>query len=330
MIQVSHLTRRFGSLLAVDDVSFEIARGEVVGFLGPNGAGKTTTMRILSGYLPATSGAVRVAGHDVLRRSMEVRRRIGYLPEAVPLYRELRVVEMLEFQGRLHGIPRGERSRRIAQVLERVGLADRARQLVGALSRGLRQRAGLAVALLPDPDVLILDEPTSGLDPVQRIEVRSLIQALGARHTVLLSSHILPEIEAVCPRVIVLHRGRVAADGTQEDLVRQLGGESALRLEVAVGADLGTARARLAALPGVRRVEIGPARPGDPFQAFELVCAEDLRAAVGELVRAAGWPLRELSWRRPTLERLFARIALDLEDGSAPPAAPERAEVAAG
>ena len=321
MIQVSHLSRRFGGLLAVDDVSFEIARGEVVGFLGPNGAGKTTTMRILSGYLPATSGAVRVAGHDVLRRSMEVRRRIGYLPESVPLYRELRVEEMLDFQARLHGTPRGERRRRVAEVLERVGLTGRARQLVGALSRGLRQRAGLAVALLPDPDVLILDEPTSGLDPVQRIEVRQLIGELSAAHTVLLSSHILPEIEAVCPRVIVLHKGRVAADGSQEDLVRQLGGGSRVLVEVAVGADVAGAAARLAKVPGVRSVTRDDGGAG--FTAFELACEEDLRAPVGELVREAGWPMRELSWRRPTLERLFARIALDLDDAAHAPAEAE-------
>ncbi len=334
MIHVSHLTRRFGSLVAVEDVSFEIERGEVVGFLGPNGAGKTTTMRILSGYLPATAGAVSVAGHDVLRRSMEVRRRIGYLPEAVPLYGELRVVEMLEFQGRLHSIPRAERRRRIAAVLERVGLADRARQIIGALSRGLRQRAGLAVALLPEPDVLILDEPTSGLDPVQRIEVRQLIGELSAEHTVLLSSHILPEIEAVCPRVIVLHRGRKAADGTQEDLVRKLGGGSAVRLEAWVD-DPDQARARLAALPDVREVVAlaavpgaaraavdaeGP-RAGQHRLACELVCEVDLRAVVGEFAHASGWTVLELSWRRPTLERLFARIALDLEaDPGASPA----------
>jgi ABC-2 type transport system ATP-binding protein len=323
VIQVAHLTRRFGAVLAVDDISFEITRGEVVGFLGPNGAGKTTTMRILSGYLPATSGAVQVAGHDVLRRSMEVRRRIGYLPEAVPLYRELRVEEMLDFQARLHGIPRRERRRRVAAVLVRVGLVDRARQLVGALSRGLRQRAGLAVALLPEPDVLILDEPTSGLDPVQRIEVRQLISQLSAEHTVLLSSHILPEIEAVCPRVIVLHRGRVAADGTQEQLVRQLGGGSRVRVEVAVGAESDAAAARLGRVSGVRGVTRAlPAdspREGAGFIAFELACEEDLREPVGALVREAGWPLRELSWRRPTLERLFARIALDLEEGAPGP-----------
>jgi len=179
VITVQNLTRRFGGLTAVDDLSFTVEKGEVVGFLGPNGAGKSTTMRILTGFLPATSGAAEVAGFDVLRQSMEVRRRIGYLPEGVPLYGEHRVREMLDFQGRLHGLSKAERKARIPGVLERVGVLDRSEQLVGTLSRGLRQRVGLAVALLPDPEVLILDEPTSGLDPLQRVEIRELLKGLA-------------------------------------------------------------------------------------------------------------------------------------------------------
>ncbi|HVS17250.1 MAG TPA: ABC transporter ATP-binding protein, partial [Planctomycetota bacterium] len=254
MIHVEHLTRRFGSIAAVDDLTFHIERGEVVGFLGPNGAGKTTVMRILTGYLPASSGRAEIAGLDVLRQSLEVRRRIGYLPEAVPLYREHRVGEMLVFQARLHGLARREWKARIPEVLERVGLADRERSLIGQLSRGQRQRIGLAVALLPEPEVLILDEPTSGLDPLQRLEVRKLLGELAAEHTVLLSSHILPEIEAVAPRVIILDRGRMAADGTPAELVRRLGGGSALRLEAFVGADVEAALRVLRAIPGVGEV----------------------------------------------------------------------------
>ncbi|MCY2961493.1 MAG: ABC transporter ATP-binding protein [Planctomycetota bacterium] len=318
MISVSHLTRTFGSLRALDDVSFEVAKGEVVGFLGPNGAGKTTAMRILTGYLPASSGTVRVAGFDVLRESLEVRRRIGYLPESVPLYREHRVVEMLEFQARLHAIPRRERASRIDEALEQVGLTDRRRDLVGNLSRGLRQRAGLAVALLPRPEVLILDEPTSGLDPMQRLEVRGLIQALRDRHTVLLSSHILPEIEAVCPRVVIVHKGRIAADGTPAELVAKLAGASHIRLEAVVGADPAVALRMLRSIRGVRDV-VDHGRLGIHHQ-FDLACDEDLREDVGAIAASRGWALRELSWRRPTLEQIFARIATGASDEVEKPA----------
>jgi len=319
VISVSHLTRTFGALRALDDVSFEIQPGEVVGFLGPNGAGKTTAMRILTGYLPASSGTVRVAGFDVLRQSLEVRRRIGYLPESVPLYREHRVVEMLEFQARLHTIPRKERSARIDEVLEQVGLTDRKQDLVGNLSRGLRQRAGLAVALLPRPEVLILDEPTSGLDPIQRLDVRKLIQGLGRRHTVLLSSHILPEIEAVCPRVIIVHKGRIAADGTPSELVARLAGSSHVRLEAVVGHDVAAAIRILRTIRGLRDV-VDRGRVGVHHQ-FDLICDEDLREEVGAIAAAKSWALRELSWRRPTLEQIFARIALGSGEEPVEPAA---------
>lgn len=320
MISVAHLTRRFGSLTALDDVSFEIQKGEVVGFLGPNGAGKTTAMRILTGYLPATSGAASVAGFDVLRHSMEVRQRIGYLPESVPLYRELRVEEMLGFHARLHGMARARTRERIGEVLSRVGLAERRRELVGNLSRGLRQRVGLAAALLPEPEVLILDEPTSGLDPLQRLEVRAILRELAERHTVLVSSHILPEIEAVCPRVIILHRGRIAADGTQSELVRSLAGASHVRLEAVLGADAAQAARLLGAIQGVREVR-DRGRVGI-HQQFELVCDLDLREDVGALARVRGWALRELSWRAPTLEQIFARIALGQDPLESAPEAP--------
>jgi ABC-2 type transport system ATP-binding protein len=309
VISVSHLTRRFGSFTALDDLSFEVHKGEVVGFLGPNGAGKTTTMRILTGYLPATSGAVAVAGFDVLRQSLEARRRIGYLPESVPLYRELRVEEMLAFQARLHSLERGEARRRIPAVLERVGLLDRSRALVGTLSRGMRQRVGLALALLPEPEVLILDEPTSGLDPLQRLEVRAILRELAEKHTVLLSSHILPEIEAVCPRVIIVHKGRIAADGTPAQLVQRLSGGAFVRLEALVGADVEAAKRMLGSIEGVRAVrDLG--RRGVHHE-FELDAAVDVREDVGAIAKLKGWALRELSYRVPSLEQIFARIAAD-------------------
>jgi ABC-2 type transport system ATP-binding protein len=312
MISVQHLTRRFGPHVAVDDVSFRLERGEVVGFLGPNGAGKTTTMRVLTGFLPPSSGSVAVDGFDVLRDSLAVRERIGYLPESVPLYREHRVQEMLWFQGRLRGLSRAESRRRAAAVRERVGMAERARSLIGRLSKGQRQRVGLAVALLPEPDVLVLDEPTSGLDPLQRLEVRRLIQELSRERTVLLSSHILPEIEAVCPRVIILHRGRIAADGTQAKLVAELG-ESFVRLELQAGANAGVA-AQLGALPGVHAVA-ALGRAGE-FEAFEIRGEGEACERIGRLCHANGWVVRELSLQRPTLEKIFARIAFELEPAS--------------
>lgn len=312
MIDVEGLTRRFGPRTAVEDLSFHLDRGEVVGFLGPNGAGKTTTMRVLTGYLPATKGRVQVAGFDVVRESMEVRKRIGYLPENVPLYREHRVEEMLQFQARLHGLPRGDRKQAIGAALERVGLTDRARSQVGSLSRGLRQRAGLAVALLPRPEVLILDEPTSGLDPIQRLEVRSLIRELAQEHTVLLSSHILAEVEAVCPRVIVLNHGRMAAQGTKEELVAQLGEGARVRFEVMLP-NPAEAVELIASLDGVTKVE-HKGRLGI-HQVFNVHGSgeEDLREDLGALAMSRSWAVRELSWRKPSLEKLFAQIALGQE-----------------
>ncbi len=311
MIQAHHLTRKFGRLVAVDDVSFEIDRGEVVGLLGLNGAGKTTILRILAGFLPASAGGVSVAGFDVLRQSMEVRRRIGYLAESVPLYREHRVEEMCEFQGRLHGLSRSERKTRIPEVLERVGLLDRRRQLVGHLSRGLRQRAGIAVALLPNPEVLILDEPTSGLDPLQRIEVRRLIQGLAAEHTVILSSHILPEIEAVCPRVLILDQGKLVADGTREELVETLGEQSHIRLEADFRGEAAGALEALGKLSGVSGVRVDEENGG--YRSLSIDCEHDLRREIGALAAGEGWVVGELVWVEATLEELFARIALRLE-----------------
>jgi ABC-2 type transport system ATP-binding protein len=322
VITVRDLTRRYGPHTAIEGLSFHLEPGEVVGFLGPNGAGKSTTMRILSGYLPATSGSAEVAGFDVLRQSLEVRKRIGYLPESVPLYAEHRVEEMLDFQGRLHGLSRSERRARIPRVLERAGILDRSRSIIGGLSRGQRQRVGIAVALLPEPEVLILDEPTSGLDPLQRLEMRKLLVELGREHTVLLSSHILPEIEAVCPRVIILSKGHIAADGTKDDLVRQLGGGAKLRLEAFVGPDVAAAIRLLKALPGV--VDVHDRGRLGVHHVFELPCKDDLREDVGALANAKRWAIRELSWQRPTLEQLFARIALDLPtEPNAESAAPE-------
>jgi len=307
-LRKSYGSARTGIVEAVKGIDLDIHAGQLFGFLGPNGAGKTTTMRILAGYLPATSAKViAVDGHDVQRDSMAVRRAIGYLPEAVPLYPELRVDEMMRFQGRLHRMNRQELRGRIGDVLERVGVLDRRRQLVGTLSRGLKQRVGLAVALLPDPGVLILDEPTSGLDPIQRGEVRRLITELASDRTVLLSSHILAEIENVADRVIILHEERKVADGTQAELVHSLGGDGGHVLVEAMAAAEPTAMAELMrSLPGVERVDIGE-RVGI-HTSFSVFGEGDLREDIGALAMTQTWALRELTWKRVTLEELFTRL----------------------
>ena len=307
MIEVSELTRRYGRHTAVDQVSFHLDAGEVVGLLGPNGAGKTTIMRILAGFLPATSAArLEVCGRDVLRDSLKVRESIGYLPESVPLYRDMRVQEMLDFHGRLHRMGRSDRQRRSAEVLDRVGVSDRSRQLVGTLSRGLRQRVGLAVALLPEPPVLILDEPTSGLDPLQRREVRSLVRELSDEHTVLVSSHILAEVESMCSRVLVMAEGHLIADGTREQLEQQLGGSAGVRLEAYVGLDPEAAVELLKSLPGVTAVALGE-RLGI-HHGFVIEGEGDLREDVGALAAQEGWALRELSSQKRSLEDVFAQL----------------------
>src|SRR6059036_372555 len=221
MIEVEHLTKNYGLVNAISDVSFSVAPGQIVGFLGPNGAGKSTTMRILACFMPASSGVARVAGHDVFRESMEVRRRIGYLPESVPLYTDMRVAAYLEFVAEVKGVSRAERRRRVADVMDRCMVADVQNRLIGKLSKGYRQRVGLAQAIVSDPEVLILDEPTIGLDPKQITEIRSLIKALAGQHTVILSTHILPEVSMVCGGVIIINNGVIVAQGPIDTLVEQ-------------------------------------------------------------------------------------------------------------
>ena len=306
MIQVDQVSRRFGALEAVRDLSFEVSKGEVVGLLGLNGAGKSTTMRMLTGYLPTSAGTIRVGGHDVVTESLAVRRQVGYLAEGVPLYREHRVAEMLRFQGRLFGLPRRRIAERTAEVLERVGLADRARSLIGNLSKGMRQRVGIAVALLPEPEVLILDEPTSGLDPLQRIGVRELVGELAEEHTVIVSSHILPEIEAVCGRLILLHRGTKVADGTKAELLAAEGG-SGLELVVTrhrLAED--ALREQLAA--AVPEAELEVCAEGEHLRAW-LRCPGDPSGRVGRLAAERGWVVTRLAWREASLEHLFGRMA---------------------
>jgi ABC-2 type transport system ATP-binding protein len=299
MIQVDRLSRRFGSFKAVDGVSFEVGGGEVVGLLGPNGAGKTTTMRMLTTYLTPTSGRAALAGHDVLDEPLEVRRKLGYLPESVPLYGEMRVHEFLRFRAKLKDVPRSRLRRAVADVVARCRLDEVENRIVGQLSRGFRQRVGLAEALLHDPPILIFDEPTSGLDPIQILEVRSLIRELGTRHTILLSTHILPEVEAVCTRVIIIARGRIAVDERLDDLRRN----SVVVVEARGPAD--AIRAAIQTVSGVERITA--AHQDDSHAEFQVHTRDgrDLREAIGQKLASGGWPLRRLDLRRSSLEERF-------------------------
>ena len=306
MIKVSGLTKTYAGVTAIKDLDFTVAKGEIVGFLGPNGAGKSTTMRILSCFLPATSGRASVAGFDVASQSREVRSRVGYMPENVALYPDMRVQEYLEYRAALKGV-RGRRNRqRVNAVKELCSLRDVERKLIGALSKGYRQRVGLADALLHDPDLLILDEPTIGLDPNQIRQVRQLIHDLGKRHTILLSTHILTEVEMICSRVLIIDRGRIAASDTAENLagrVRTAGGVTA---EIRACAD--ELEPALASLPGVRKAEIVPLDDGWHGCTLRTDASHDPREEVARLAAARGWPLRALGREQVSLERVFAEI----------------------
>ena len=306
MIEVDHLTKRFGNLVAVDDISFAVDAGEVVGFLGPNGAGKTTVMRILTSFLPASSGRVRVGGHDPFWESLRVRRSVGYLPENVPLYREMRVVEYLFHRARLKRVPACLRKRRVAAVLEQCGIAEVSRRVMGQLSKGYRQRVGLADALVNDPPILILDEPTVGLDPNQVRLVREMIRSLGRKRTVLLSTHILSEVEMVCPRVIIISGGRIVAQDRTDSLTRALVQHD--RFLVEVRGPRAQVRRLLADLPGVRRVV--PRDGTDDTCSFQVEAMGDagVREQILMAIGESDWSLVQLASRGPTLEDVFARL----------------------
>ncbi|MER3415797.1 MAG: ABC transporter [Gemmataceae bacterium] len=304
MIQVHNLVKYFGPVLAVDHISFSVQRGEVVGFLGPNGAGKTTTMRILTTFIPATSGSVRVAGFDVRTQSLEVRQHLGYLPENVPLYPEMRVDEYLRFRAILKGVERSERQKRIDYCVRRCGLEGVRRRAIGTLSRGYRQRVGLADALIHDPPILILDEPTAGLDPNQQLETLALIRELGEEHTLLLSTHILPEVEEVCRRVIIINRGRIVTDCALDDFQR----ESVIVVEARAPAErLEHVLRTTEGVVQVRRLSSDGA-PG--IAAFEVQTDDrrDLREAIGQRVYKEGWTLRRLDLKRRSLRERFAEV----------------------
>ena len=309
MIEVAGLSRRYGEVEAVRGLTFAVGRGEIVGFLGPNGAGKTTTMRMLTTYLTPTSGRAAIAGHDVLDEPLEVRRKVGYLPENVPLYPEMRVREFLSYRAKLKDVPRSKRRAAVDYVLGRCGLVEHEGRIVGQLSKGFRQRVGLADALVNDPDLLILDEPTAGLDPMQVREVRTLLRELGERHTLLLSTHIMSEVEAVCGRVILIARGKIVID----DRIDHLRTDAAIVIQ-ARGPE-GAIRRALESLPGVKRVIASG--PADGVASFEVRTEgdADLREELAARVIQNGWGLRMIDLRRSSLEERFVRAVSETEIG---------------
>ena len=304
MIEVENLTKRFPTQLAVSDVSFSVQQGEIVGFLGPNGAGKTTAMRVLTGFLPPTAGTARVAGFDVVTQSLEARAQIGYLPESAALYPEMRVDEYLAYRARLEGITGPEVKRRVAEAVESCLLQEVAHRKVDNLSKGFRQRTALAGALVHRPPVLILDEPTVGLDPGQIIRIRETIRSLGRERAVLLSTHILPEVDAVCDRVLIIDRGRIVAEGTAAELRTRLAGAPVVR---AAFSGAVTTREALSAVPGVASVSEENAE-GETRVRIESAPGADPREDVFRTAVARGWTLRELARESLSLEDVFVRL----------------------
>ena len=306
MIEVSNLTKRYAGRTAVNDISFTVARGEIVGLLGPNGAGKSTTMRVLSGFMPATSGTVRVAGLDVFHEADEVRRRIGYMPENNPLHPEMRIAEYLKFRARLKGLGWSKSRERVKKVMEQCGLKDAGRRVIGQLSKGYKQRVGLADALVHEPELIILDEPTIGLDPHQIRSVRALIKSLAGKHTVLISTHILPEVEMMCSRVLIMLGGRVLASDTPENLQRRMAGGSQVIAEIA--APESALRAACEALADVEQFDVSLAE-GNYFRcALTSRDGKDVRAEIFSLAQKNHWPLRELTRSRHSLEDVYVQV----------------------
>jgi len=312
MIEVANLTKRYAGRTAVSNISFTVGRGEIVGLLGPNGAGKSTTMRILSCYLPATSGTVRVAGLDVFRHSEEVRRRIGYMPENNPLHFDMRVREYLKFRARLKGLGRRQSRQRVDVVLEQCSLTDVSHRIVGQLSKGYRQRVGLADALVHEPELIILDEPTIGLDPNQIRAVRQLIKGLGKSHTVLISTHILPEAEMTCNRMVIMYQGTILADDTPENLQQFMTSKSQVLAEIA--APIEDLKACWTEMPEIERFDVSAAQ-GEYFRcALTPRNGLDLRPLVFAMVRKRNWPLRELTRNRHSLEDIYVQLTRPPEE----------------
>lgn len=314
-INVQNLTKNYGLIKALDDISFQVQPGELVGFLGPNGAGKSTCMRILTTWLSASSGYAWLAGYDVMYQSMEVRQRIGYLPESVPLYPEMRVREYLQYRAKLKGVERAQRTARIDYCLEKCRIKEVQTRLLGTLSKGYRQRVGLADAMLADPPILILDEPTSGLDPVQIGETLNTIRELGGKHTVLLSTHILTEVEKVCERVIIIDKGRIELDQTMKSIEAR---EPTYVVEVRGPTD--TVLKYLQDQPELARVEAKPAEDGLTSYEIHTKGGRDLREELARRLAMRGWGLRRLDVRRVSLDALFSAVVLRRREAAVPAA----------
>jgi len=314
LIDVQGLTKRYGERTAIDGVTFSVPRGQVMGFLGPNGAGKSTTMRILTGYIGATSGSASVAGFDVFKSSLEVRRRVGYLPETTPLYDEMRVSSFLDFVCKVRRVPPSKRGGRIDAALQSCGLEDRRGDVIGRLSKGLRQRVGLAQAIVHEPELLILDEPTAGLDPAQTRETRDLIKRLGRERTVVLSSHILSEVEATCERVVIINRGQIVADGTPQRLAQRFASGRTHEIELGVRGEAAAVEAAVRAVDGVDEVRVAGEDPE-----FVDVVVTTARADLGEVLSRAlveaGFGLQEVRTRTLSLEEIFLQATSTDEDG---------------
>jgi ABC-2 type transport system ATP-binding protein len=309
VIEVEHLTKRYGPVTAVHDVSFQVHKGEILGFLGPNGAGKTTTMRVLTGYMPATDGRVVVAGYDVFEKPVEAKRRTGYLPETPPLYPDMTVREYLHFVAKIKGVPAGDRKMRVEQVMARTWVSDMAGRACGKLSKGYRQRVGLAQALIHNPDVLILDEPTAGLDPKQIIETRRLIKELAGDHTIILSTHILPEVSQTCDRVVIINKGRVVAVDTPRNLTNRLRGAETMYVQVE-GGQANDAAAALSKVPGVVRVAPVDAATAGAFE-VESETGRDVRRELAKAVVLGGYDLLEMRPTRVSLEDIFLSLTTE-------------------
>jgi len=320
LIEVEHLVKSYGQARAVNDISFKVEKGEILGFLGPNGAGKTTTMRILTGYLPATGGTARIAGFDVFEQSMEVRKRIGYLPETPPLYPDMTVSDYLTFVARIKGVATADIPNRVAEAMRMATLTERKDELIKRLSRGFKQRVGIAQAIVHNPDVIILDEPTVGLDPNQIKEVRGLIKNLAGQHTIILSTHILPEVEMTCDRVVIINKGRIAAIDTTENLTMQLKGGERVRLQVKGSAE--SLRETLASIEGVINVEVNPGEDSLINADVESESGTDLRARIASRVVGGGFDLLEMRAVNLSLEDIFMQLTTEEKAG-------EKAEVIA-
>lgn len=316
MIEIAHLTKYYGTKPAIQDVSFTVEKGEVLGFLGPNAAGKTTTMRILTCYMPPTSGTAKVAGFDVLEQSLEVRRCIGYLPENPPLYADMTVEKYLEFVGKIKGIGHRELKQRIGEVMERTGIVNVSKRLIKHLSKGYKQRVGIAQALIHRPPILILDEPTIGLDPKQIIEVRELIKSLGGDHTIILSTHILPEVNMTCQRVVIINEGRVVASDTTENLTRRLRGSETLYVQVE--GPRSKVESKIKSLKGVTGVTPQKTE-SDHVCSFhvETELERDIRKELAACIVQQGWGLLEIRPVGMSLEEVFLRLTTKEEEVSA-------------